>query len=73
MMRTLIKSSYKIVILCRDSVPVLKNLVKKESIWKDKIVHLPHPNYIDAYKKTNSVFSSANEVFKILFFGSIRP
>ena len=73
MMRTLIKSSDKIVILCTDTLSVLKNLVKKENIWKDKIVHLPHPNYIGAYKKTDLPVQPDGEAFKLLFFGSIRP
>ena len=73
MMRTLIKSSDKIIILCTDTLSVLKNLVKKENVWRDKIIYLPHPNYIGAYKKTDLPIQPDGEAFKLLFFGSIRP
>ena len=71
MMKVLVKKSYRIICLCSDSKLVLKSLVRNEGFWKDKLLFLPHPNYIGAYK----VFESKNDTskFKAVFFGSIRP
>ena len=71
MMKVLVKKSYKIICLCSDSKFVLKSLVRNENIWKDKLLFLPHPNYIGAYKVSESKIDTSK--FKALFFGSIRP
>ena len=75
MMQTLIRSSYKVIILCKDSVSVVRNLVKNEKVWKDKIVYMPHPNYIGAYASVSDDVpqKGASEMCHLLFFGSIRP
>ncbi len=78
MMKILIRKSYKIICLCHDSTDVLKALYKSkknevggEEEIINKLIFLPHPNYIDCYNtQTNCDFPKE---FSILFFGSIRP
>lgn len=71
MMKVLVKKSYRIICLCSDSKLVLKSLVRNEGFWKDKLLFLPHPNYIGAYKVSESKNDTSK--FKAVFFGSIRP
>lgn len=73
MMKRLIKASYKIIILCNDSLDVLRTLLPEEKKWKDKVFYLPHPNYIGSYNESDFLECSNDDVFHILFFGSIRP
>lgn len=71
MQKVLVKKAYKIICLCKDSTEVLRNLVSDESVWKEKLVLLPHPNYEGAYKMPEKI--SNPEKFTALFFGAIRP
>ena len=72
MMRWLIRMSYRVVILCTDSVNTVRKLDGNERRWKDKIVLLPHPNYINSYKASPAAPADSG-FLRILFFGSIRP
>ena len=71
MMKILIRKSFKIICLCHDSTQVLKKLQTNEKLWEEKLIFLPHPNYIGCYNtQTKCEFPKE---FSILFFGSIRP
>ena len=72
MMKNLIKLSDRIIIMCNDSLTLLRSLEKNEKKWKDKIVYFPHPNYISAYKAGVPPVIKSDKL-KLLFFGSIRP
>lgn len=71
MMRILVKYSYKIICLCQESEVVLRELQPNEKVWKSKLIFLPHPNYIGAYKEYSEVLNP--EKFTALFFGAVRP
>ena len=72
MMKYLIRFSDKIIILCHESVNVIRSFEKKEKYWDNKIVYLPHPNYIDSYPPSTKQFSD-DEKFNLLFLGAVRP
>lgn len=71
MMKVLVKHSFKLIGLCSETAEVLKVLCPKEEVWKDKLVIMPHPNYIGAYKTEEIDFTP--DKFTALFFGAVRP
>jgi len=59
--------STKIIIHCKET----KNIVKKK--YYNKLVYIPHPNYIDEYGKKLPTKKINKSSLKLLFFGAIKP
>ncbi|CUO46209.1 glycosyltransferase [Clostridium disporicum] len=73
LMKYLAKISYKIVIHSSESIKVIEELSKDNSI-KNKIVYVPHPNYIGAYKDENYDESiKCDDNINLFFVGAIKP
>lgn len=62
----------RIIILSNGSRDVLSRYLSAKQI-ENKARLIPHPNYIGAYKKSQRVFSTDEEMPKLLFIGAIRP
>jgi beta-1,4-mannosyltransferase len=74
MMKHLVKMSEKVVVMCTESVDVIRNIDPVEKDWKNKLIYLPHPSYIGAYTEREAISQKQKSTdFNILFFGSIRP
>lgn len=71
LMKWLAQNSYKIVIHSHESKTVIKELVDYSCV-DDKIVYVPHPNYIGAYK-TNECKEYISNKLNLLFIGAIQP
>lgn len=71
LMKWLAKNSYRIIIHSNESKLIVNELVDYEKV-KEKIVYMPHPNYIGAYKNVKD-----NEIdltnLNLLFVGAIKP
>lgn len=66
------KYSDAIIVHCKESYEVLKNLNSKIDL--NKVHYVPHPNYIDEYKDEiqYSGYSKKNGELIILFLGQVR-
>ena len=76
LMKALLKCSYKIIVLCDETLSVLQDLNSGTDLFKSKIVKIPHPNYIGAYgepKSTAACPSTSNRKIKFLFVGAVKP
>ncbi|MDK0817283.1 glycosyltransferase [Clostridium perfringens] len=71
LMKSIAKSSDKIVILSEETILELKGLISKNEIEK-KVVKIQHPNYIGEYPIPILKKNKSNNL-KILFLGMIRP
>lgn len=73
--RYLIFISSHIVIHSKNSISCLKEYFP--FINKRKVHYVPHPNYIDAYKKSDldvrKKYNIKESEFVFLFYGSVRP
>ena len=70
LLRYLIKVSNKIIIHSHSSKQYLIETFKAN---ENKIIHIPHPDYIDAYGPIETPPSIGDKNLKILFFGAIKP
>ena len=68
----LIKKSYKIVIHSEETREVISEMVNYSKV-KNKIVHIPHPNYIGVYKDVEEKNIKDKEHLNLLFIGKIQP
>ncbi|WP_346856194.1 glycosyltransferase [uncultured Draconibacterium sp.] len=66
----LVKASKRIVIHSKLSEELLNN---KYKIRKDKIVHIPHPNYINVYGSIPGSSKKIADKLRLLFLGAVRP
>lgn len=69
-MNYLIKNSNNIIIHSKDTRNFLSSRKDYNEI-KDKLVYVPHPNYIGAYKKSES--SVDEDKLNLLFLGTVQP
>lgn len=68
----LINKSYKIVIHSNETKEVISEIVNYENV-KNKIVYVPHPNYIGAYKEAEKNATKDEKCLNLLFIGKIQP
>ena len=66
----LVKTSSRIIIHCRESEKILLACYK---INKDKIIYIPHPNYIDVYGSILERNIEPLHNLHLLFLGAIKP
>lgn len=76
LMKSLVKNSDKIVIHCKETIKILKELSNSIDLEK-KIYYIPHPSYEGAYDEKNIDFRRElnihNDELVFLFVGQIRP
>lgn len=73
LMRKLLKESYKIIILCDESLLVLESLCKNKSLYISKIYKIPHPNYIGIYPEQSlNISSKVKDNLNILYIGQVN-
>lgn len=73
LMRYLAINSYKIIIHSNETKNVLSELVDYNDI-KDKIIYVPHPNYIGVYdSNTPCSNGSLDDKINLLFIGRVQP
>lgn len=70
--KKLIKQSYKILIMCDETKESLKAYNKKISNYYDKIIKVPHPNYIGYYKDSVEIKKENDNIINFLFIGQIK-
>lgn len=70
LMKYLINKSYKIVIHSNETKEVISEMVNYENV-KEKIVYVPHPNYIGVYKEAKE--NIEKQCLNLLFIGKIQP
>lgn len=66
----LVKASKRIVIHSKISEELLLSNYK---IRKDKIVYIPHPNYINVYGSIPESSKKTTDKLRLLFLGAVRP
>ena len=71
-MRKMAEVSYKIVIHCKETVDVIKELCGENQAVLSKIVHVPHPNYIGVYGGEKTENSLNNSKLSLCFFGKVK-
>lgn len=64
--------AYKIVIHCQESVKIIENLCPNNPDILNKIVYIPHPNYIGIYGAEKSENNLRNDKLSLCFFGKIK-
>lgn len=72
LMKWLVENSYKIIIHSKESKNVISELTNDLRIM-EKVVYMPHPNYIGAYKDCNNNQKETGETLNLLFIGAIKP
>ena len=72
LMKWLVNNSYKIIIHSNESKKIINELTNSLNIM-DKVVYIPHPNYIGAYKEYCNFRYDANKELNLLFIGAIKP
>ena len=70
LMKKLLKVSSRIIILCDETLEVLKSLCKNDSLYCKKIYKIPHPNYIDMYPQSEGIKNI--EGLKFLYVGQVN-
>lgn len=73
LMKLLLKHSYKTIILCDETYNVLKELDSNYSSYQNKIVKIPHPNYINAYSNISVAKTKEDSKLNFLYIGAINP
>ena len=70
LMKKLLKISSRIIILCDETLEVLKNLCEDDSLYSQKIYKIPHPNYIGVYPQSEEVNNTGGLQF--LYVGQVN-
>ncbi len=65
-------AAHKIVIHCKESVEVVSELCENNPDVLDKIVYVPHPNYIGVYGPEKRDNSLSNDKLSLCFFGKVK-
>ena len=71
LMKFFSKQSYKIIIHSMESREYLKKFISDKLIT-EKVVYVPHPNYIGVYKDSDLVETNKHTL-NLLFIGAIKP
>lgn len=71
LMTYLINESYKIIIHSNETKKVISEIVDYDNVEK-KIVYVPHPNYIGAYKDAEENKEKNDKCLNLLFIGRIQ-
>ncbi|MDL2243258.1 glycosyltransferase [Bacteroidales bacterium OttesenSCG-928-J19] len=66
------KIAHKIVIHCNESVEVIQGLCGKDPAILEKIVYVPHPNYIGIYGQEKKENKLSNDKLSLCFFGKVK-
>ena len=72
-MAAMAKAAYKIVIHSKESTEVIQELCNGNQTVLNKIVYVPHPNYIGIYGPEQTENSLSNDKLSLCFFGKIKP
>lgn len=72
LMKYLSKKSYKIIIHSHESKDVIRQLNNSDKV-AEKIVYIPHPNYINAYEDGEELKKFDDDKLNLLFIGAIKP
>ncbi|WP_429953256.1 glycosyltransferase [Enterococcus sp. AZ192] len=70
LIRNIIKKSDKIIIHSKDSIDQLTGIYNLTEL--EKVVYVPHPNYIDQYGELTLKKNLDNKKLKLLFVGAIK-
>lgn len=71
-MVSMAKIAYKIVIHCHESIDIVKELCNNEPEVLNKIVYVPHPNYIGIYGAEKKENTLCDNKLSLCFFGKIK-
>lgn len=66
-----LRISTKIIVLCDETIDVIKNQYDNPSCYLKKLYKIPHPNYIGFYAEPHAVLES-HSVLRLLFTGRIQ-
>ncbi|MDL2213352.1 hypothetical protein LJC72_08090 [Bacteroides sp. OttesenSCG-928-D19] len=72
-MASMANAAYKIVIHCNESTEIVKELCDNNPDVLNKIVYVPHPNYIGVYGPEKTENTLRNDKLTLCFFGKIKP
>ena len=71
-MKSLAEVAYKIVIHCTESTEIIREVCDNNPAILDKVVLVPHPNYIGVYGAEKTENSLHNDKLSLCFFGKIK-
>jgi glycosyltransferase involved in cell wall biosynthesis len=71
-MKAIAVAAHKIVIHCTESADIIKELCNNNPDLLNKIVLVPHPNYIDVYGAEKTENTLRNDKLTLCFFGKIK-
>ena len=71
-MRKMAEVSYKIVIHCKETTEVIREICGENSTILNKIIHVPHPNYIGVYGAEQTENFLCNDKLSLCFFGKVK-
>jgi glycosyltransferase involved in cell wall biosynthesis len=71
-MKTMAFIAHKIVIHCKETTDIIKEICGDVPEITDKIVFVPHPNYIDIYGAEEKHNVLQNHKLSLCFFGAVK-
>jgi len=71
-MKTMAEISHKIVIHSSRTIDVIKEICGDNQVISNKVVYIPHPNYIGTYGNEKIENSLQNSTLSLCFFGAVK-
>ena len=71
-MKAMAEAAYKIVIHCTETTEIIRELCNENPDILNKIVYVPHPNYIGVYGVEKTENNLNNNKLSLCFFGKVK-